>query len=97
VQVRSKQHDPAEYPWRTLLWPPLVAMFLRITVWGAEAAGHVWNVHSAEFLFPFAFLVSVVLAGPSLRNALGGKVMVKEQFWCRSGGEFRKAFRAARR
>jgi hypothetical protein len=66
-------------------------MFLGITVWGAEAAGYVWNVHSAEFLFPFAFLVSVVLtltvvtitlwsALPALRS--NPLLRSKRNLWC---------------
>lgn len=36
-------------------------------------------------------------AGPALRAAFDGKVVVKAQFWDRLGREFRKAFRAAAR
>lgn len=36
-------------------------------------------------------------AGPALREAFKGKVVVKAQFWDRPGREFRKVFRAAAR
>jgi hypothetical protein len=61
VKFRTVPPDPREFPKAKLLSPWLVPVGIACIAWGADRAGHVWNIHGDAIALIVLFFLSLVV------------------------------------